>query len=1012
MAVLLVYPTIGATNQAPTAISLSNSSIMDNAADGDVVGTITVTDADSAGLNSLTCSNNKFKVVYTSGLTGSLQRSATGTLTAGVSETLTITATDSSGNPFTSGTQTITVNDHTAETLISIIAITNPTGTTATNEPFTIGFPLSPTALGSNNITVYDDNGSGGKGTILSAYQWKLQSTDMHSKVRLGRISGVVPSLAGSATRKLHVYASPTSLPSGTDITAAAVLATSIQFQAEYDIGGTTYTADVRSCLASTTFSKTAAWHSVFFTGPFEACIICHMPPANGGTAHASGDGLHTEFHLYVSAVGGTIVRAVCDVVTTNSDVARASAVHYYYGLTVKRATSIGDGTLISTDDTDPDGNVIRYAYARSQPAATLTATGATSTGAKTWTTSGTWAADIIGAHITSADGAAYVTGRTNSTTITVYVYDAFGAESYTSGNWTIEGVGHAYNTVYRLRSYVGSKPCVLAWGDNGSAITPTTRAPLAYATSTKLLMNHQQTYAGTTHSMTALNLMRGDSTRRPLTLLGPESLNMGDVETDVGQTGGRDDIGMLPAWSVYGLAKYDANGRRKIFENAEYWATCEWMSPRRWSGSPSAGALPSAPRIDCGTDFNWHGGSGTRIAGYDQAATFWPYDRDGAHQSASLYVPYLLTCDYFWLERLQAQLTENAFLSLLQVYHGSGIDGTVFGAVTGTGNQQTQFGNIQERAQGWITRNLVQTAICTPDTDNSRLFQEKSHYTTRCAKFWDAAVRFSTTDVNSYWTSTPKEPPYTAEVTLPQGADYWTRWFQNEYLAWVLGHVKEVGMDDADFDTFAEWYLRIITGPVAHSDVFVADYMTNAYSWLLVDSVYGDGTRPQTWAELYKRNALFHPQDMGDYGVNLRVPTGTLTISPNTVGSGRTFTFSNSYFGQGSWYVGGLIAQPSTGGLAKITSISGSVATCEILTVFSSTTPTISTIVLPWPHPLDYSGAQSSVSNESSYAQLYKCACVSALICGATGAQDAYDYAIARTGYVEANDFHHIAPR
>lgn len=1006
-------------NAAPTNISLSGTSIADNSIDGDVVGTITVTDADSASLNSLTVSNSKFKVANLSGLTAQLQRSAVGTLTPGISETLTLTATDSSGNPFTSDTKTITISDHLAETLIGIVTITNPTGSAKTNEPFTIGYPLSPTALGSNNIRVYDDNGAGAQGAVLSAYQWKLQSSDRNSKVRLGRISGIVPSIAGSATRKLHIYASPTPPPSGTDITAAAVLTTGIQFQAEYDIGGTVYTADVRSCLASTAFSKTAAWHSVFFAGPNEACFICHMPPVSGSVVHASGDGLHTEFHLYVSAVNGTIVRAICDVVTTNSDIARTAMAHYYYGLTIKRATSVSDSTLISTDDTDLDGNVIRYAYPRSQPAAILTATGATSTGAKTWTTSGVWAADIIGAHIVdpAGTGKAIVTARASDTSITAYVYAAFAATSYAAGSWTIEGIGHHYNVPFKRRAYVGTKPCALAWGDCNSAITPNSRAPMAYGASTKMLMNHGMAYASVTHNMTNLNIMRSsDGSIRPLTFRGNSATwrYLGDILTNVPEAGGRIDIGILPAWCVEGLIKYDANGRRKIFENADWAGTYNWYAPRRWSGSPVAGSLPCVPRSDNGTTYKWNTAYlGTQLVGGDpdSASIWWPYGRDASHMFQAFYLPYLLTCDYFYLDRLNAQVSWETNIQIADNYNGIGTEKTVFGAVSvGT----HQFGNAQPRQKAWTARTVAQVTVITPDTNNDRLYNSKAYITTKCAKHWDAFLRYgSPTDINGYWTGTPKEPPYVSVIPWAGSSHSWDRFFQLEYLGWVFGHIKELGADDADFDTAAAWYLSLFTRLVAlnGTDV-VADYMANAYSWLFADGTYSDNSRPQSFAELYKRNALLSPQSRSDYGTNVRIPTGTLTINDNTVGAGRTFTFSNSYFGQGAWYVGGLIANQTDGGLAKITSVAGNVVTCDIITVFASPTPTIGNVRIPWAHPADYTGENNSASRELSYAQLFKNACESALICGVPGAQAARNYAVGRANYVEQNGFHHIDPR
>jgi hypothetical protein len=192
--------TAAASNAAPTNIVLSNSSINDNAADGDVVGTGTVTDTDDTTLQGApTVSNSKFKVVWTSGLTFSLQRSATGTLTAGVDETLTITAIDAHNNSYTSGTKTITIADHTAEVLLMTDQLDNLSASAYSGHRVVgVGFKEGDVPAGSILKAKV-----GGTDTPLSlrATTWDSDGSLKHAVVCL-----LSPSIAGSTAANLAWY--------------------------------------------------------------------------------------------------------------------------------------------------------------------------------------------------------------------------------------------------------------------------------------------------------------------------------------------------------------------------------------------------------------------------------------------------------------------------------------------------------------------------------------------------------------------------------------------------------------------------------------------------------------------------------------------------------------------------------------------------------------------------------------------------------------------------------------
>ena len=119
----------GGGNPAPTDIALSSSSIADNASANTVVGELSVTDpGESSWSFAITNGNTKFELSASSGATVNLERSATGTLTAGVNESVEITVTDAASNQRVE-TFTITVTAG-GQSQVTTLTARNNTGST------------------------------------------------------------------------------------------------------------------------------------------------------------------------------------------------------------------------------------------------------------------------------------------------------------------------------------------------------------------------------------------------------------------------------------------------------------------------------------------------------------------------------------------------------------------------------------------------------------------------------------------------------------------------------------------------------------------------------------------------------------------------------------------------------------------------------------------------------------------------------------------------------------------
>lgn len=1016
----------GGESAAPTDITLSGGSVLDNATAGTQVGTVTVVDADSSGLNSLTCSNAKFEIGTITGKTAPLLLSAAGAgnITAGVDETMTFSAQDDSGNDFgPSAARTVTVADHTAETLLSVVTVTeNGTGA-KTNEVVTLGFPMAAAALaGGKLLRVYDDDGAGGQGAVLANFQPDYMSSDGNGAKRLGRLTGILPALGNGATRKLRVVASLASLPSGTAITASDLLATAFRFRVKFDIAGTEYIFDSDDALAAgETFALADYSCIVASSGPACTEFFLQGPPKNAGSAHASGNGLRVyaavrAFKAGTGAVdgGNPITLAYADVWVRNGAVDRASPANYHYGYTIERATSLSVGTLITSDDADVDGNVLRYAYPRSQPAATLTATGADSTGDKTgWSISaGSWAVDILGAHITDGTGFAYVTARTSPTTINVRVYKAFSGTSFTSGNWTIEGVGHAYNvTMPKRRIWVGTKPSNVAiWGNLTSAISANSRAPLDYIVSTRLYMNNQRTFAAVSYDMGGLNFARAsDGSRRPLTIFDG---SIGDLVTFIGQGGWVDTIGPLPVWGIDALAKHTAEGRRKIFENAEYWATWQWTIAPRMSGSPTNGQLGVTARID-DVRYKWNPAFiGTQIN--NAADNWWPFDTDTAHQSASCYPAYLLTGDLFWLIALQSQA---AYCAEVAIFGSDNVNKTPWGDAGGT--EPGAGGAGQMRAQAWVTRDEMYAGISTPDSISNKIAIPKSYYLTRMGKYWDAAVYKLVGDPLGERPGANNQPSWLGKgggATAARGdldistvIDFHPEWQMN-FCRIAMGMAYGLGFYDEDAAAFQQWMSDGVVAQFATDNAIVPDHWWSSYFDVVNTPTGAYSSLPSTWEEIYRRSCLLGGGISGGGG-RARVPTGTASLSDNTVGSGRTLTFSNDFFSNGgSWYVGGYITHCganddiNTGdGLFKITAVSGDglTLTGDVIVAFAAAgAQTIGKLRIPGPHRLDYNDEFKAFLGD--YMQFMHAACCMDVAAGinATEQADIATYMRGISGY------------
>lgn len=169
-------------------------------------------------------------------------------------------------------------------------------------------------------------------------------------------------------------------------------------------------------------------------------------------------------------------------------------------------------------------------------------------------------------------------------------------------------------------------------------------------------------------------------------------------VTTYMPTTGGRPDIGELPAWQVLYLLSQDPRAEAVMLANADAAGSIPWHLRDAATGLPIT--IDNHPGIST----IWGNGSGADrfTEAYDTGDTRWT--PDNAHFPALSYLPYLLTGDRYYLDQLQAEANWpmlNQGASYRQMAKG------LFEAA-----------NEQVRGQAWGMRSLGYAAYVTPDSD------------------------------------------------------------------------------------------------------------------------------------------------------------------------------------------------------------------------------------------------------------------------------------------------------
>ncbi|SHH41991.1 hypothetical protein [Massilia sp. CF038] len=183
------------------------------------------------------------------------------------------------------------------------------------------------------------------------------------------------------------------------------------------------------------------------------------------------------------------------------------------------------------------------------------------------------------------------------------------------------------------------------------------------------------------------------------------EPMGVGLANPYMPTTGGRPDLGLLPAWGAAYLLSMDARARLVTLGTADLAGS--WSSHYRDKATGRPVTLADYPYMTIlGQRSDTLNPATKKLEAFPPCATpdgcKTPNTHDASHQPAFAYLPYLLTGDYYYLEELQFWAMWNAFMNNPSYrQHAKGL-----------------LQGEQVRGQAWSLRTLAEAAYITPDAD------------------------------------------------------------------------------------------------------------------------------------------------------------------------------------------------------------------------------------------------------------------------------------------------------
>lgn len=289
--------------------------------------------------------------------------------------------------------------------------------------------------------------------------------------------------------------------------------------------------------------------------------------------------------------------------------------------------------------------------------------------------------------------------------------------------------------------------------------------------------------------------------------------------------TGGRPDIGLLPGWAVTYLLSMDKDAKTATLGTGDMAGS--WSMHFRDKNTDKPVDLFDYPYMTVvGRTGDTYNPVTKKLEAFPDCASGAdcsnPNTTDGAHEPEFVYLPYLVTGDYYYLEELEFWAMFNSFSS------NPGYRGNILGLVTPE----------QTRGQAWNLRNIAHAAYILPDSDVL-----KTHLTTILNNNLDW--------YNKTYTQNPTGDNTIGAILNGESVVYdngtGLAGWQDDFFTSAIGHIDELGFVKAK--ALLAWKAR-----------FPVSRMTDPGTcWILATNYYytvkASPTSPlyTNWSDIYK---------------------------------------------------------------------------------------------------------------------------------------------------------------
>ncbi|MEN3278633.1 MAG: hypothetical protein V7631_4423 [Massilia sp.] len=247
---------------------------------------------------------------------------------------------------------------------------------------------------------------------------------------------------------------------------------------------------------------------------------------------------------------------------------------------------------------------------------------------------------------------------------------------------YTKQNLTHLHHARWRTVAWVGEAPALHLRHDS------------AYLIASRALPNYDRSVLVPDGALHALaSKWNGPKT---------EPMGVGLATPAMPNTGGRNDIGLLPGWAAMYLLSMDARAKEATLGTADLAGSWSIHYRDKRTGLPvSLADYPYMTLLGGKSDTrNPKTGRQEAFPPCPKEACKTPNKADVAHQPGFAYLPYLVTGDHYYLEELQFWAMYNVFSS-------------------NPGYRKNSRGLLaphQVRGQAWSLRTLGQAAYITPD--------------------------------------------------------------------------------------------------------------------------------------------------------------------------------------------------------------------------------------------------------------------------------------------------------